>query len=469
MTTRPKSILVIDDEDSICLAFEQFFGARGWSVRTAATATEGLAACEQSEPDVVFLDERLPDRSGLEVLAELADRNTRVVIITAYGELETVVRALQGKAYDCLAKPIDLDKALSLAERILAQQATKARQSDTTAGLGGLLVGQAPPMQEAYKLIALAAGANSPVLIHGETGTGKELAALAIHRFSARSDGPFVAINCGAIPEHLIESELFGHVRGAFTGAVSDRAGRFETAHGGSLLLDEIGDLPLPVQTKLLRVLDSGSIERVGSSQTTRLDVRIIAATNRKLSDEVRSGRFRRDLYYRLAVLRITMPPLRDHREDIPLLAEHFLKLLAPPSDRRPHLLDPDTIEALVAYDWPGNIREFRNAVDHALAIAPDRTILPGDLPEPIRFGESPAPREDRLREAVVRYASGLTDAKPKRYHRVLAEVERALVRHAMKQHQGNQSEVARYLGLHRNTLRKKLREMKISPSDYGD
>jgi two-component system nitrogen regulation response regulator GlnG len=461
-------MLVIDDEDAICLAFERFFQRRGWSVRTAAAAAEGRRAYEQAPPDIVFLDVRLPDRSGLELLEDLAGRGAAVVVITAYGGLETVVRALKGKAYDYLAKPIDLDKALSLANRVLAERVHEAPAESAAAGRG-LLVGTSPAMQEAYKLIARAAGTTSPVLIQGETGTGKELAAVAIYQFSPRSNGPFVAINCGAIPEHLIESELFGHVRGAFTGADADRAGRFEAADGGSLLLDEIGDLPLPVQVKLLRVLDGGTIERVGSSKPVGLDVRIIAAANRELGNEVRSGRFRRDLYYRLAVLRITMPTLRDRREDIPVLAEHFLRRLTPPAADPPPSLGADAVEAMLRHDWPGNVRELKNAVDHALAVAPDRTIRAGDLPESVRAGGAAPPGEDRLHDAVIRYATRLPDDEAQRHHRTLAEVERAMIRHAMKRHHGNQSEAAAYLGLHRNTLRNKLRELHIRPDDYAE
>ncbi len=467
MTPRERSLLVIDDEDSICLAFERFFARRGWSVRTAATAGGGLRACAEARPDVVFLDVRLPDRSGLDALEDPALRDVPVIVITAYGGLETVVHALRGKAYDYLPKPVDLDKALALAERAAAEADASRTPGATERGRKGMLVGQSPPMQEAYKLIARAAGAGSPVLLQGETGTGKELAARAIHQFSPRSDGPFAAINCGAIPEHLMESELFGHVRGAFTDAHTDRAGRFEAADGGSLLLDEVGELPPGVQVKLLRVLDSGTIERVGSSKTIHLDVRIIAATNRDLAEEVRSGRFRRDLYYRLAVLRIIMPPLRERVEDVPLLAEHFLHRLAPASDGREHSLGADAVEAMTRYDWPGNVRELRNAVDHALAVAPDRTITAGDLPEAVRLGRPAPANEDDLAAAVVRHAADLPD-DARRHQQTLAAVERALIVHAMTRHSGNQSEAARYLGLHRNTLRKKLRDLDVDIDQPG-
>ncbi|MBN1553556.1 MAG: sigma-54-dependent Fis family transcriptional regulator [Phycisphaerae bacterium] len=460
-THEKKSILVIDDEDSICLAFEQFFRRRGWAVQTAATAGDGLGAYESTQPDVVFLDVRLPDRSGLELLEDLANRNAQVVVITAYGGLETVVQALKGKAYDYLAKPLDLDAALSLADRVLAEQANPASPSNAPTVEWGLLVGASPTMQETYKQIARASRSDSPVLIHGATGTGKELAALAIHHFSARSNGSFVAVNCSALPEHLIESELFGHVRGAFTGAHADRAGKFETAHDGCLLLDEIGDLPLAVQGKLLRVLDGGKIERVGSSATIQTNVRIIAATNKNLAGEVKAGRFRQDLYYRLAVLRIDMPPLSDRKEDIPLLAEHFLHRFRSPSDSQSHVLGSDALDAMMRYDWPGNVRELKNAVEHAMTVAPDRTIQAGDLPESIRPSHPFTPSKERLREAAIRYAAELDETEQGRYQKTLEEVEHALIRHALSLHESNQSLAARYLGLHRNTLRNKIKDIR--------
>jgi len=465
MTDRARSMLVVDDEDSICLAFERFFQSRGWKVRSAASAVEGLSAYDGLRPDIVFLDVRLPDRSGLDLLADLAERGAVVVVITAYGGLDTAVRALHGKAYDYLVKPIDLDKALSLADRALETHASRS-EADGLARTGReLLVGKAPAMQETYKLIAKVARDRSPVLIQGETGTGKELAAVAIHRFSARRDGPLLAINCGAIPLRLIEGELFGHVRGAFTGADADRVGKFESAEGGSLLLDEIGELPLSVQVKLLRVLDSGTIERVGSSQSIRLDVRLLAATNKDLEGEVEAGRFRRDLYYRLAVLRISMPPLRQRKEDIPLLAEHFMRQMAAGSGHPPRVLGADAREALLRYDWPGNVRELRNALNYALAVAPDRAIRPADLPQPVvhrEAGEADGGR--RLHEAALRYAAALPDEQTRRYRRTVEQVERALIVDAMRRYGGNQSEAAGHLGLHRNTLRKKLREFRIGP-----
>ncbi len=456
----PDSILVIDDEDSICLAFKRFFEDRGWSVTLAASADAGVAAWRARRPTVVFLDVRLPDRSGLDLLADIGDGRTNVVVITAYGGLDTVVRAIQGRAFDYLVKPIDLDQALALAERI---RDGGGRSSAAQAAIGNpvpdSLIGKSPAMQHVYKLIARVAPTTSPVLIQGPTGSGKELVARAIHRFGPRREGPFVALNCGAIPDNLIESELFGHVRGAFTSAASDRTGRFEAADSGTLLLDEVGDLPLAVQVKLLRVLDTNTIERVGSSQSIPLDVRIIAATNKHLEEEVERGRFRRDLYYRLAVLSIHVPALRDRREDVVALAAHFLHLAAPASTIPP--LSADAQRVLSEYDWPGNVRELKNAMEHAIALAPERTILSDDLPAFVRRRGKPEHLDDdRLRHAVIDYAASLSDGDFGRCHRTLEQVERALIAFALKRHRGNQSEAAIYLGLHRNTLRNKLREL---------
>lgn len=471
---RPSSILIIDDEASICAAFRRFFEDPGWTARAAASAETGLAAFLEHRPEVVFLDVRLPDRSGLDLLNDLARYDAKVVVITAYGGLETVVRAIQGKAVDYLPKPLDLDKALALAQRLLrADDATAhagaGRPSDGTQ----LLIGSSPPMQEVYKLIARASAASSPVLIEGATGTGKELAALAIHRFSARAGRPFVAINCGAIPANLIESELFGNIRGAFTGADSDRPGRFEAADHGTLLLDEICELTRDAQVKLLRVLDSGVIERVGSSKETKLDVRILAATNRALAEEVRRGLFRQDLYYRLAVLHITLPPLRERKEDILPLAMHFLAQ-RPARSGAPPSLSERAAEALLRHEWPGNVREIKNAMEHAASVAPNRAILPEDLPESVRRGDAGFRRvegdrpagEEAFRHLAVEYAAGLSVAGAGRYHRTVESLQRALLDYALKRANGNQSEAADYLGLHRNTLRNMLREQNVNPQE---
>lgn len=463
MSDATHSMLVIDDEEAICFAFERFFTRRGWQVQTAATARQGLADFETHRPEIVFLDVRLPDRDGLELLDDLVERDANVVMITAYGGLDTIIKAVQGKARDHLAKPVDLDCALELANRIVRENPAKPGDSSPTdvRPSDELLIGTSPAMQDVYKQIARAAQATSPVLIRGETGTGKELATIAIHRFSPRGDGPFVAVNCGAIPETLIESELFGYARGAFTGADTNRMGKFEAAQGGTIFLDEIGDLPLAMQVKLLRVLDGAQIERIGSSKPIHLDVRICAATHQDLEQLVQRGAFRKDLYYRLAVFPIFMPAVREHREDIPQLVEHFLQPASP--ERGTSTLSDSAMECLMQYDWPGNVRELRNVIHQAHVAAPDRLIQPADLPDAIRT-QSPAHHHapDRLQAAAVACLDNMpeTDAP---YRQIVEHVERALITHAMQKRRGNQSVAAADLGLHRNTLRNKLRDLNIS------
>ncbi|MFW6133081.1 MAG: sigma-54-dependent transcriptional regulator [Planctomycetota bacterium] len=455
-----RAILVIDDEPSICDAFRGFFARRDWVVRTAASGAEGLAAARREPPDVIFLDVRLPDADGLDVLGELASAapGAAVVVITAYGGLETVMRSLGGRAFDYLPKPVDLDRAAELAARAAGSGWSSVAGAPARASR---VIGTSPAMQEVFKQVARVARHDATVLLLGRTGTGKEVIARALHEHSARRAGPFVAVNCGALPENLTESELFGHARGAFTGATEARTGRFEAADGGTLLLDEVGELPPAAQVKLLRVLDCQTIERVGSARPVHVDVRIVAATNRDLEADVRSGRFRADLYYRLAVVQIALPPLTDRPEDIVPLAEHFLAVAG-----RGHRLGDAAAEVLSRYPWPGNVRELRNAVEHAVAVCPGEVITPDDLPEPVRRN---APRPGRggqpaSPEEAARAYLGRIDPAASRAHRdAISPVERAVIEEALRRFGGKQSEAAAWLGLHRNTLRKKLRQLGLS------
>ncbi|MDP6634611.1 MAG: sigma-54 dependent transcriptional regulator [Phycisphaerae bacterium] len=469
MASDKKSILVIDDEESICTAFSKFFGRRGWDVRVAASGADGMDAYRRQRPDVAFLDVRLPDSNGLDVLDELRslDPDACIVMITAYGGMKTVMRSIEGKAFDYLTKPLDLDYAEELALRALQPRDAVDKSGAALwppKGSEGPIIGSSSAMQGVYKRIAKIAQLDSAVLILGPTGTGKELIARAIHEHGARRSGPFIPVNCGSLPEHLVESELFGHVRGAFTGAESDRTGRFEAADGGTLFLDEVGELPSAAQVKLLRVLDSQIIERVGSVKPIGLDVRILAATNRNLTEDVRTGRFRSDLYYRLAVMHVELPPLTDRREDIVPLAKHFLALLTG-AEKAPAALDPLVERALQEHTWPGNVRELKNAVEHAAAVAPGERISPEDLPASVR--QTSLQADDG--HAVERIARDLLAALPHGgglYRRAIEPVERAVICEALKRCGGNQSEAADLLGLHRNTLRKKLRELDIDPEN---
>jgi two-component system NtrC family response regulator len=374
------------------------------------------------------------------------------------------MQAVKTGSFDYLVKPLDLDRAAELAERALAEPAKTSPQADPAETEAGntRIVGSSRAMQEVYKRIGLVAASDAGVLITGETGTGKELVARAIHEHSPRQDGPFVAVNCGAIPETLVESELFGHVKGAFTGASADRAGRFEAADGGTLLLDEVGELPPDAQVKLLRVLDSQVIERVGSTTPIRLDVRILAATNRDLSAEVQQGRFREDLYYRLAVMHITLPPLRERREDVVPLAEHFLRELAV-GGNLVSTLSPEAKRALRNAHWPGNVRQLRNAVHHAAVVCGGGRVLPEHLPDSIRSGR--AVDADSLDGLFSRVIEAAEPGDTGLYEAIIPPLESALIRHALEQTAGHQGRAAELLGLHRNTLRKKIRRLGLDGS----
>ena len=464
--SQPHNILVIDDEEAICFAFQRHFEPLGFRVRVAPTGAAGLAAYASEPADVVFLDVRLPDADGLDILARLRERdpNARVVVITAHGSLETVTRALRGQAFEYLVKPIDLDRAAELVALALASdQAAADAGSPLAAGPvdSFALVGRSAAIQEVFKRIGRVADSDSAVLILGDTGTGKELVARAIHQHSRRRAGPFVAVNCGALPEHLVESELFGYARGAFTGAMADKAGRFEAADGGTLFFDEVGELPPAAQVKLLRFLDTQMVERLGSVEAIRLDVRILAATNCDLAGAMAAGRFRQDLYYRLAVIQIALPLLAARAEDILPLANHFLAQRTPPG-RKPPILSREAAAMLEVYPWPGNVRELRSAIEHAAVASGGGPILPAHLPEAVRQGaakplaEAPAD----LDAMIEQFVAALADGSP--YREVMERLEKALIRRALAEAGGNQSVAAERLGLHRNTLRNKLRDLGI-------
>jgi len=466
----PADILVVDDEEAICYAFRRCFEARGWRVRVAGTGAAAVAAYRDTPADVVFLDVRLPDADGLDVLRQLRarDADCRVVVITAHGSLETVRRAVEGEAFDYLAKPIDLDCAVEAVRQALEAGRVATRSGPdaappasgrTSAGPEDDLVGASPVIQEVYKRVSRVARAESTVLIQGETGTGKELVARAVHAHSGRAAGPFVPVTCAALPEALVESELFGHVRGAFTGADADRAGRFEAADGGTVFMDEVGELPPAVQVKLLRFLDNQVVERLGSVEPIRVDVRILAATNRDLADAVAAGAFRRDLFYRLAVVQIDVPPLRDRREDVPTLVRHFLSARAGADGAAP-AVSREAMRLLQAYDWPGNVRELKNAVEHAVVVSGGGPVLPAHLPERVRRGPAPAPTSpDSAGAALEAYLDRLAEAGPGAFRTAVADLEKRLIARALADAGGNRSAAAGRLGIHRNTLRRKIRE----------
>jgi DNA-binding NtrC family response regulator len=410
--------------------------------------------------------------NGLDVLSQIRDASpsAAVVIMTAYGSLETVTRAIRDQAFDYLVKPLDLDQAEELVKQAAAARAAMAALTggaDETVESAAepRMIGASPAMQEVYKSIAKAAPSEATILVLGDTGTGKEMVARAIHEHSSRRDKPFVAVNCGALPESLVESELFGYVRGAFTGADADRQGRFEAANGGTLLLDEIGDLPAAAQVKLLRFLDSHTIERLGSVKAVELDIRIVAATNRDLSQAIAEGRFRDDLFYRLAVIQVHLPPLADRAEDVVPLARYFLAQSSPPGQPLPPI-SQDAVDLLTCYAWPGNVRELRNAIEHARTLSGTGPLLPGHLPEAVRKGAAsqagvPGKAGDNLAQE---YVAAMDLPNGRRHDAAIEPVERALIRRALAETGGNQSLAAELLGVHRNTLRNKIRQYGLGP-----
>ena len=474
------TILVADDDRSIRTVLTQALGRSGYQVRTTGNAATLWRWVEDGEGDLVITDVVMPDENGLDLVPRIRKLrpDLRVVVMSAQSTLMTAVKAAQRGAFEYLPKPFDLQELLAVVGRALATPApvaaTAAEPRDAEETLP--LIGRSPAMQEVYRTIARLSTADLTVMINGESGTGKELVARALHDYGKRRSGPFVAINMAAIPRELIESELFGHERGAFTGATTRTQGRFEQANGGTLFLDEIGDMPPEAQTRLLRVLQEGEFTSVGGRQPIKANVRIIAATHRDLRNAIRQGQFREDLFYRLNVVPIRLPPLRERAEDIPLLARHFLE--------RAHMdglplksLDQGAVDRLKQYSWPGNVRELENLMRRMAALCPDETIsvdavtselaetqpaapLPGATTEPT--GPEPLSQavERHIRAFFAAHGDGVTPTNV--YDLVLAEVERPLIRMTLAATRGNQIKAAAMLGLNRNTLRKKIRDLDI-------
>jgi len=384
-----KRILIVDDEAGIRSTLSGILEDEGYRLATASTASEAARRLAAEAFDLVLLDLWLPDRDGLELLAELRDHgfDRPVIVISGHGNIDTAVRATRLGAYDFLEKPLSLSRVLITVQNALerGRLAREVQRLSHELERSEQLIGQSTALHRLRTDLKTAAESDSRILILGENGTGKELVARQIHRYSRRSGAPFIEVNCAAIPEELIESELFGHVKGAFTGASSDRPGRFEQADGGILFLDEVADMSLKTQAKVLRVLQEQRFERVGGASTIRVDVRVLAATNKGLEDEIRQNRFREDLYFRLAVIPLHVPPLRERRDDIPVLIEHFLGLFAGELGRRRKTVEPRALERLSTYAWPGNVRELRNLVERMMIMAPGPAITLADLPAPVR------------------------------------------------------------------------------------
>jgi len=452
-------ILVVDDEPSVRLSLAELLRDEGHAVRVAEHGPAALALLEAEDADLVLSDLTMPAIDGLQLLQEVRERHpgTLFVLMTAYGDERTAVKALKLGAYDYLPKPFDNDEVRALVERgreVLALRGENARLREELSARVGPLLGTSVAMREVFRLIRRAAPTDATVLITGESGTGKELAARAIHQESRRRAAPFVALNCSALPGELIESELFGHLRGSFTGADRDRQGLFEAAHGGTLFLDEVGDLASAAQAKLLRALEERAIMPVGATAARPVDVRLLAATHRPLEAMAREGSFRDDLLYRLSVVTIELPPLRERREDIAVLAAHFAAELATRHARPPRPLSDAARAALVAYDWPGNARELRNALERAVVLAEGDEIDVRDLPAAIGRCRTPLrPAEAALAEMAF------ADARS----RALDAFDRAFLLAALERHGGNVSATARTLGLHRQSLQKLLKKLDLS------
>ena len=471
MTAR---ILIADDEDSLRWVLDKGLRQAGYEVTSVKDGAAAIRAVEDEAYDLIFLDVRMPGMDGLTALGKMRERrpDACVVVMTAHGTMETAIQAMQRGAYDYLTKPFDLDEVLLLAQRALeagrlTQEVTRLKTGMQEVREFSALIGRHPRMQDVYKTIGRIAGTDVSVLLRGESGTGKELVARAIHHYSRRAGRPFVAVSAAAIPSTLLESEMFGHERGAFTDAKDRRLGKFELAHGGTLYLDEIGDMPLELQAKVLRALQERTIERLGGHESIRIDVRVLAATNRDLETAMREGKFREDLYYRLNVVTLNLPPLRERRRDIPLLVEHFLAKHGPELGERG--IAPDALDRLVGYEWPGNVRELENVVQRAMVMATAGVVLPEHLPiGPVSAAASvavDASLEEIIERKLLECVRGLREhASANLYDLMIALVEKPLLRAVLRETTGNQVRAAQILGINRNTLRKKLTEHGIDP-----
>ncbi len=461
-------VLIVDDEQSICWGLSQLVRDMGHDVQTASSAEEGLEIARQSSPDAIVLDVRLPGIDGLEAMQRFHEilGPVPIIVMTAYGALSTAVTAVRNGAFDYVTKPFDLRTAEHTIARALASSGgSTERTMHPEAIEQGQIVGASAAIQEVFKRIALVAASETCVHVRGESGTGKELAARAIHRHSRRADGPFVAVNIASLSPSLAESELFGHVRGAFTGADELREGLLAQADGGVIFLDEVADIPMALQVKLLRALEQGEVVPVGSNQPVGSDFRVISATHQNLPEMVAAGEFRHDLYFRLVAFEIEMPPLRDRREDIPLLAEHFLAVLAAQSGQASPRLSQEAIEELERLPWYGNVRELRNSIEHAVVLARGGTISTEHLPPPAPASMTAAAiQSDALATLIRQWTESQLDSEPVEdlHERLLRMVEPPMLKAAMARFHGQCATAARHLGIHRTTLRKKLEQYGI-------
>ena len=508
------AVWIVDDDQSIRWVLEKALAREGFDVRAFASAAECLRALDDDAPQVLVSDIRMPGASGIDLLKQVHERRPHmpVIIMTAYSDLESAVSAFQGGAFEYLPKPFDLPAAVDLIRRAVEESAREAAvEEQVEAGVD--MLGQAPAMQEVFRAIGRLSQSNVTVLITGESGTGKELVARALHEHSPRARAAFVALNTAAIPRDLLESELFGHERGAFTGAQQMRRGRFEQAEGGTLFLDEIGDMPAELQTRLLRVLSDGQYYRVGGHQPLKANVRVIAATHQNLEERVRQGLFREDLFHRLNVIRLRLPALRERREDIALLARHFLQKSARELGGEPKRLSDEAVRALQSFAWPGNVRQLENACHWLTVMAPAQVVGVKDLPPEIRetldaqalvasaappgtgsappaapgaadrvaggraAGEGAAAGAATWSQLLEREVSALLAAQPVGEHapahsdlmeRLAREFEGTIIRSALRHTRGRRIDAAARLGIGRNTITRKIQELRLDDEEPG-
>ena len=465
-----KPVWIVDDDRSIRWVFEKALSREGIAYSSFASAREALDALPGGAPQVLISDIRMPGQSGIELLQEVKEKHPAVpvIVMTAYSDLESAVAAFQGGAYEYLPKPFDVDQAVELIRRALGESQREQAALEPV-GEAAEILGQAPAMQEVFRAIGRLSQSSATVLITGESGTGKELVARALHRHSARAARPFVAINTAAMPKDLLESELFGHERGAFTGAQALRRGRFEQAEGGTLFLDEIGDMPAELQTRLLRVLSDGTFYRVGGHQQLKANVRVIAATHQELERRVREGTFRDDLYHRLNVIRVRIPSLRERREDIPLLARHFLARSATELGVEPKRFSDEVLAHISRMEFPGNVRQLENLCHWLSVMAPGQTVGVADLPAEFRGeteGATPLPAgewtgvlEQEVERRLARGESGIMEQLSRQF-------ERSLITKALARTGGRKIEAANLLGMGRNTITRKIQELGIGDAD---
>jgi len=465
-------IFVIDDDRSIRWVLEKALRQADMEVTSFDSASGVMEALDRDPPDAIITDVRMPGMNGLVLLDNIHGQHPGipVIIMTAHSDLDSAVSAYQGGAFEYMPKPFDVDEAVDLVQRAIDQHRRQAVQQPETESKPTEIIGEAPAMQEVFRAIGRLSRSNITVLINGESGTGKELVARALHRHSPRSDKPFIALNTAAIPRDLLESELFGHERGAFTGATAARRGRFEQADGGTLFLDEIGDMPPECQTRLLRVLADGEFYRVGGQTPIQVDVRIIAATHQNLEERVKAGLFREDLFHRLNVIRIHLPSLRERREDIATLTRHFLLQAAQELDMEPKVLRPEVGEYLSRLDWPGNVRQLENTCRWLTVMASGREIHIDDLPPELKTQMAPATGSDSWEETLRHWAerrlfsgeSGLLNTATPAFERVMIET-------ALKQTGGRRQDAARLLGWGRNTLTRKIKELGMGEEEEDE